>query len=109
MDYDEEKEECDWAKNYKTARERHEMLEEKVCKDVELGRMIKMSRGEARAKFGEKFLTGALGLVEDGGGMLRLIHDGTHKVKVTKEPRARQPPGSARERHLRRDGGAGGS
>ena len=89
LNYDEEDNEVDWASNYKTARERREVLEEKVEADVALGRMKKMTMREARERYGERLMIGAIGLVEEGGNKFRLIHDGTKNVKVNLRIRCR--------------------
>jgi hypothetical protein len=78
-----------WAPNYKTARERQEVIEAKVNEDLAAGRMIKMSYAEAKAKYGEDLLLGALGLVEEALDKFRLIHDATHKVLINNRIRAR--------------------
>ena len=51
LEYDgDEQEGEEWASNYRTARERQEMLEKKVEADVKLERMTRLTRKEARQK-----------------------------------------------------------
>ena len=73
--------------NYKTARERLAVIEEKVKEDLAGGRMVKTTYKEAKKKFGDHLLIGALGLVEEGQDKFRL--DGTHKVLINNRIRAR--------------------
>ncbi len=72
-----------WAPNYKTARERLEVIEAKISEDIAEGRMIRTSYAEAKTKYGENLL------VEEGQEKFRLIHDGTHKVLINNRIRAR--------------------
>jgi hypothetical protein len=71
-----------WAPNYRTARERLEVLESKVQEDVAEGRMKKMTFQEAKRIYGQDLLIGAMGLVDEGKEKFRLIHDGTHRVLI---------------------------
>ena len=65
------------------------VIEAKVSEDLAEGRMIKTSYAEAKTKYGENLLIGALGLVEEGQDKFRLIHDGTHKVLINNRIHAR--------------------
>jgi hypothetical protein len=51
--------------------------------------MIQTTYGEAKAKYGDDLLLGALGLVEEGDEKFRLIHDATHKVRINNRIRTR--------------------
>ena len=79
----------DWATNYKTAVEHAKALKEKIAEDLKSGRLIKMSFAEAKAKYGDKLLIGALGMVDEGNDRYRLIHDGTHRILVNNRIRPR--------------------
>ena len=69
-----------WVPNYKSATEQMVALKKKIAEDVIAGRMIRMTYGEAKRRFGDKVLLGALGLVEEGPEKFRLVHDGTHLI-----------------------------
>ena len=56
----------EWAENYRTARERIDLLQEKISDDLKTGRMVRMTYGEAKKKYGERLHIGAMGLVEEG-------------------------------------------
>lgn len=79
----------DWTPNYKSARERLGFLEAKVKEDVAAGRMITTTVGAARKKNGERFLVGAISVIEEGREKFRLVHDGTHKTFINNRIRAR--------------------
>ena len=90
LDYETEEEQTlEWAKKYRTAREKQELLEEKIEKVVQPGRLRRMSMKGAKSKYGDRLRVGALGLVEEGADKFRLIHDGTRKVGVNLRIRAR--------------------
>ena len=57
--------------------------------DLQAGRMIETSFGEARKRYGDRLLVGAVGVVEEGREKIRLIHDGTHKTLINNHIRAR--------------------
>ena len=77
------------APNYGTARDRLEFLEKKVKEDVELKRMVKMSFAEAKQKYGDRLMIGAMGVMEEGSDKFRLIHDGSHHTLINHRIRAR--------------------
>ncbi len=70
----------EWAPNYKTVRERLDVIQQKVQEDVVAGRMKKTTYAEAKKTHGDALLIGALGLVDEGQDQFRLIHDGTHRT-----------------------------
>ena len=79
----------DWAKNYRTAVEHAEALRVKIDEDLKAVRLIKMTFAEAKAKYGDRLLIGALGMVDEGNDRYRLIHDGTHVILVNNRIRTR--------------------
>ena len=79
----------EWAENYKTARERQDLLQEKIREDLKTGRMISTRYGATKARYGERLAIGAMGLVEEGSDKFRLIHDGTHGILVNNRIRVR--------------------
>lgn len=78
-----------WAPNYKTARENAAFLRGKINEDLASVRMIKMTHKEAKDKYGERLLLGAMGVVEEGADKFRLIHDGSHHTLINHRIRAR--------------------
>ena len=59
----------------------------KIEKDLIAGRMIRTTYVAAKRIYGEKFLIGALGLIEEGPEKFRLIHDGTHLILMNNRVR----------------------
>ena len=78
-----------FAQNYRIAREQAAFLEKKVEENLACHRMVKFSYRDAKARYGEKLLLGALGGVEEGKDKSRLIHDGPHKTLINNTIRAR--------------------
>ena len=78
-----------WAENYRTARERLDLLQDKINEDLKSGKMIRSRYDEAKERYGERLAIGAMGLVEEGSDKLRLIHDGTHGILVNNRIRVR--------------------
>ena len=70
--------------NYPSAREHEEHLRQHLEEEVREGLVAKMSRGEFEAKFGEERAVAALAVLveEEITGKKRVIHDGSHGVRV---------------------------
>lgn len=69
---------CD---NYPSADDFREALEMDIEEQLAVGWMVKMTLGEAKAKFREVDVA-ALAVVEDRPGKTRVIHDASNKVQV---------------------------
>lgn len=69
--------------NYASAEVHQEHLEAHLEQEVEEGLMLKMTDSEFEERFGENRAIAALAvLVEDDMGKKRVIHDGSHGIKV---------------------------
>ena len=79
----------EWAQNYKTAKERQALLEEKIADDLKSRKLVMMTYSEAKRTYGDRLHIGAMGLVEEGKDKFRLIHDGTHYTLVNNKIRVR--------------------
>lgn len=78
-----------WSPSYKSARERSEFLQKKIEEDLACGRMLRMTYGAAKAKFGQILLLGSFGVKKEGPDKMRLIHDGSHHTLINHKIRAR--------------------
>ena len=93
--------------NYPSAREHEEHLRKHLEKEVEEGLMTKMTRRQFEEKFGEDRAVAALAvLVEDDiTGKKRVIHDGTHDIRVNHRIKCRDKlrmPGGKEKKYLLR-------
>ena len=71
-----------WAPNYKIARERVGFLETKIKEDFHNKRMIQMSHKDAKERYGDRLLLGAMGVVEEGSGKFHFINEGTRHTMI---------------------------
>lgn len=79
----------EWNENYASAKEYADVACEKIEGDAAKGRIIYRYLSEAREEYGPNLAVGALGIVEEGPKKYRLIHDGTHVIKINHMIRVR--------------------
>ena len=79
--------EKDWSPNYASFKDKMTELEEKIKTDLAEGRMIATTYGEAKRKYQERLLIVSIGLVDEGNGKHRLIHDGTRCTHINNKPK----------------------
>ena len=72
----------DWKDNYTSAEEHKDVLKKQFTKDYASGRIVFWRLSEARAFYGDRLAVGALGVIEEGPEKFRIIHDGSHEIKV---------------------------
>ncbi len=77
-----------WEGNYSSATANSDVLRSKLAESRAQGKLIQLSVGEARRKYGDRLAVGAFGMVQEGPEKWRLIWDGTHGIGVN--PRIRQ-------------------
>ena len=71
------------ARNYKSAEEHAEGLEQKFREDEALGRMYPSTLGALKSEFpGQSIMVAALGAIAKPDGSVRPLHHGTHYVQV---------------------------
>ena len=71
------------ARNYKSAEEHAEGLEQKFREDEALGMMYPSTLGALKSEFpGQNIMVAALGAIAKPDGSVRPLHDGTHYVQV---------------------------
>eukprot|EP00973_Karenia_brevis_P061099 8497194-Karenia_brevis.AAC.1 len=70
--------------NYTSAVENVKAVEAMFEEDIELGHMRKLTDAEADREFGP-YHTAAIGALEKSDDTFRIIHDGTHGVRVNLE------------------------
>ena len=78
----------EWASNYHSVEEVSEHVRETFDAQCAQGMMARMPYAEAKARFGDRLRVAALGAVGTGAEA-RVIHDGSHHVKVNGAIRVR--------------------
>ncbi|CAK9027689.1 Uncharacterized protein SCF082_LOCUS18037 [Durusdinium trenchii] len=70
--------------NYASAKDHMEKVKRHIAKDVEKGWMVKMSKEEATARYGEDLQVASLGAVpkDKDWSDVRVVHDATHGLQV---------------------------
>lgn len=84
-----EGESCEWTGNYKSATEHPDIIRDNFEDQVNAGMMVKTTYSEARAEFGGRLRVASLGALEQKAGEFRIVHDGTHGVRVNASIRVR--------------------
>ena len=78
-----------WANNYPSARAVPAILEKQFAEEVAEGAMVKMSLGEARARWGSKLTVASLGAIEKTEDVFRVIFDASNTVRLNHRIRVR--------------------
>jgi hypothetical protein len=78
----------EFSANYRSAEEIDDYVAETFEAQLKQGMLVKMTYAEARARFGERLRIASLGAVVQGEDK-RIIHDGTHHVRVNSAIRVR--------------------
>lgn len=68
--------------NYLSAREHANLVQQQFEAEAALGCMVEMPLDVAKRKFGEDLALASLGAISKKDGSVRVIHDGTHGVRV---------------------------
>jgi hypothetical protein len=87
--YPEEEGEPEDGDNYVSARDHLDSIKKQFEEERALGAMREVLEVEARKEYGSNLLIAPIGAIEKADATFRVIHDGTHKVKVNPRIRAR--------------------
>ena len=79
----------EWAGNYRSASERPDFIRDNFASQVENKMMVKTTYRAAKSEYGERLRVASLGALEQHKGDFRVIHDGTHGVRVNPAIRVR--------------------
>ncbi|CAE8658280.1 unnamed protein product, partial [Polarella glacialis] len=87
--YPEEEGEPGDGDNYVSARDNLDSIKKQFEEERALGAMREVLEVEARKEYGSNLLIAPIGAIEKADASFRVIHDGTHKVKINPRIRAR--------------------
>ena len=82
--------------NYLSVKVNKDKIKEQFLVEEKMGAMMRMSEEEAKKKWPEDLVVAAVGAIEKDDSSFRVIHDGTHQVKVNPRIKVRdlcQNPG----------------
>ena len=79
----------EWTGNYRSAAERPEVLEANFLAQEAEQMMYRTTYKAAQDRFGSRLRVASLGAIEQREGEFRIIHDGTHGVRVNAAIRVR--------------------
>ncbi|CAE8726071.1 unnamed protein product [Polarella glacialis] len=96
------------GENYGSARDNLDSIKKQFEEERDLGAMREVLESDARKEYGDNLLIAPIGAIEKADATFRVIHDGTHKVKVNPRIRARDQhkcPGSGELKSVMRSSG----
>ena len=98
--------ESSWKENYKSASENAKGIRKQFEEEESLGMLVRVSRADAEAEWGDKLAIAGLAAIAKGEDSWRVIHDGTHAVKVNPKIKVRdlvRYPSVAEQRRILED------